>query len=65
MVSSFEVRIACPSIYFLFVHLGGSLGVFAHLKNFVFEGSGLSVALANLLPLLCQLIDWFENLVRE
>ena len=65
MVSSFEVRIACPSISFLFVHLGGSLGVFAHLENFVFEGSGLSVALADLLPLLCQLIDWFENLMRE
>ena len=52
MVSSFEVRIACPSISFLFARLGGSLGVFPHLENFVFKGSSLSVALANLLPLL-------------
>ena len=65
MVSNSKVRIAYPLISFIFANLGGSLGVFAHLKNFVFEGSGLSVALANLLPLLCQLIDWFENLMRE
>ena len=52
MVSSFEVRIACPSISFLFVRLGGSLGVFLYLENFVFEGSSLSVALADFLPLL-------------
>ena len=65
MVSSSEVRIACPSISFLFVHLGGSLGVFLYLENFVFEGSCLSVALADLLPLLHQSIDWFEGLVSE
>ena len=52
MVSSSEVRIACPSISFLFVRLGGSLGVFLYLENFVFEGNSLSVALADLLPLL-------------
>ena len=52
MVSSSEVRMACPSISFLFVRLGGSLGVFLYLENFVFEGSSLSVALADLLPLL-------------
>ena len=65
MVSSSEVRIACPSISFLFARLGGSLGVFPHLENFVFEGSSLSVALADLLPLLRQSINWFESLVRE
>ena len=65
MVSSSEIRIACPSISFLFVHLGGSLGVFPHLENFVFEGNSLGVALANLLPLLRQLINWFKGLVRE
>ena len=52
MVSSSEVRIACPLISFLFARLGGSLGVFPHLENFVFKGSSLSVALADLLPLL-------------
>ena len=65
MVSGSEVRIACPSISFLFTRLGGSLGVFPHLENFIFEGNSLSVALVDLLPLLRQLIDWFKNLVRE
>ena len=65
MVSSSEVRIACPSISFLFSRLGGSLGVFPHLENFFFEGNSLSIALADLLPLLRQSIDWFESLVRE
>ena len=65
MVSSLEVRIDCPSISFLFAHLGGSLGVFRYLKNFLFEGSSLSVVLADLLPLLRQSFDWFEDLVRK
>ena len=65
MVSSSEVRITCPSISFLFVHLGGSLGVFLYLENFVFEGSCLSIALADLLPLLRQSIDWLEGLMIE
>ena len=56
---------ACASISFLFARLRGSLGVFPYLENFVFEGSSLSVAMADLLPLLRQSIDWFENLVRE
>ena len=57
MVSSSEVRIAYPSISFLFAHFGGSLGVFLYLENFILEGSSLSVALADLLPLLHQSID--------
>ena len=65
MVSSSEVRIACPSISFLFTRLGGSLGVFPHLEDFVFEGNCLGVALADLLPLLHQSIDWFESRARE
>ena len=65
MVSGSEVRITCPSLSFLFAHLGGSLGVFPYLEKFVFEGNSLSVALANILPLLHQSIDWFEGLVRE
>ena len=52
MVNSSKVRIACPSISFLFARLGGSLGVLPHLENFVFEGNSLGVALADLLPLL-------------
>ena len=65
MVSSSEVRIACPSISFLFARLGGSLGVFPHLENFIFEGNNLGVVVADLLPLLRQSIDWFWDLVRE
>ena len=65
MVSGSEVRIACPLISFLFARLGGSLVVFPHLENFVFEGNSLSVALADLLPLLRQSIDWFKSWVRE
>ena len=52
-------------ISFFFMRLRGSLGIFPYLDNFIFEGSSLSVALADLLPLLHQSIDWFENLVRE
>ena len=33
MVNGSEVRIACPSISFLFARLGGSLGVFPYLEN--------------------------------
>ena len=52
MVGSSEVRIACQSISFLFLHLGGSLGVFPHVENFVFEGNSLGVVLTELCPLL-------------
>ena len=65
MVSSSEVRIACPSISFLFTRLGGSLGVFPHLEDFIFEGNCLGVALADLLPLFRQSIDWFKGRVKE
>ena len=41
------------------------MGVFPHLENFVFEGNSLGVTLADLLPLLRQLIDLFEGLMRE
>ena len=36
MVNGSEVRIACPSISFLFARLGGSLGLFPYLESFVF-----------------------------
>ena len=65
MVGSSEIRIACPSISFLFARLGGSLGVFPHVENFVFEGNSLGVVLTELCPLLHQFLDWFEGLVRE
>ena len=41
-----------PSISFLFARLGGSLGVFPHVENFVFEGNSLGVVLTKLCPLL-------------
>ena len=59
MVSSSEVKIACPSISFLFARLRGFLGVFPHLENFISEGNSLGVVVADLLPLLRQSIDWF------
>ena len=65
MVGSSEVRIAYPSIYFLFARLGGSLGVYPHVENFVFKGNSLGVVLTELCPLLYQSLDWFEELVRE
>ena len=65
MVGSSEVRIACLFISFLFAHLGGSLGVFPHVENFVFEGNSLGVVLIELCPLLRQSLDWFEGLIRE
>ena len=65
MVDSLEVRIACPSISFLFARLGGSLGTYPFLENFVFEGNCLSVVLGDLLPLLRQSLNWFEGLARR
>ena len=57
MVSSSEVKIACPSISFLFARLGGSLGVFPHLENFISKGNSLGAVVADLFPLLRQSID--------
>ena len=65
MVSSSEVRTECPSISFLLARLGGSLGVFPHLENFISEGNSLGIVVADLLPLIHQSIDWFRDLVRE
>ena len=59
MVSSSEVRIACPSNFILFARLGGSLGVFPQLEKFISEGNSLGVVMADLLPLLRQSINWF------
>ena len=61
MLSSSEVKAFCPSVSFLFARLRGSLGAFLYLENFVLEGSGLSIAWGDLLPLLRQSIDWFKG----
>ena len=49
--------------------LGASLGVsrtfLPLVENFVFEGSSLSIVLADLVPSLYQSIDWFEGLMSE
>ena len=69
MVGSSEIRTLCPSVSFLFACLGASLGIsraFCPLvEGFMFGGSGLGLALANLLPLLCDSINWFEGVVDE
>ena len=67
MVSGSEVRVACLSISFLFARLRASLGTSCDflllVVDFVFEGSGLSVALGELFPVLSQSINWFEGLI--
>ena len=51
------------------MHLGASLGSShsfgSSIEGFVFWGSGLGLALADLLPLLHELVDWFEGIVGE
>lgn len=69
MVSSFEVRTLCPSISFLYVHLGASLRI-SHtfcplVEGFVCEENSLNLVLADLFPLLRQSVDWFEDLVGD
>ena len=69
MVSSSEVRVVCPLVSFLFARLGASLDTsrafLPFVGDFVFEGSGLGVALGELFPVLSQSINWFEGLVVE
>ena len=69
MVGSFEARTLCHSISFLFTCLGASLSVsrtFCPLvEGFVFKGSNFGVVLADLVLLLRQFVDWFEDLVGE
>ena len=69
MVDSSEVRRLCPSVLFFFACLGVFLG-FSHsfcplVEDFVFKGSGLSLMLADLLPLLRQSVNWSKDLVGE
>ena len=69
MVDKSEVRQLCPSISFFFARLGAFLGsssAFCPLiEGFIFGGSGLGLVLADLLPLLRQSVNWFEELVDE
>ena len=55
MVSSSEVRVACPSVSFFFARLGAALGVssdfFPLVGGYIFEGCGLSVVLGELSPI--------------
>ena len=45
--------------------LGVSWSFCPLVEDFVYGGSSLSVVLADLFPLLCQSVDWFEDLVCE
>lgn len=65
MFSSSEVRLDCPLISFFFTRLGGALGTFPYLENFVYEGNSLAIVLVDLLPFLHQSVEWFEKLVKE
>ncbi|KAL0003151.1 hypothetical protein SO802_016932 [Lithocarpus litseifolius] len=64
-----EVRRLYPSLSFFFACLGASLGSSCSfgflIENFVFGGSGLSLVLADLLPVLHESVDWFEGIVGE
>ena len=63
MVDSLDVRIACPSVSFLFARLGGSLGTYPFLENFVFEGNCLSVVFGRLValaPSIAELVRGFS-----
>ena len=65
MVSSSEVRVACPSVSFFFARLGAALGIsgdfFPLVGDYIFEGCGLSVVLGELSPILGQSLAWFEG----
>ena len=69
MVSASEVWVACPSVSFFFARLGVALGVsgdfFPLVRDYLFEGCGLSVVLGELSPILGQSIAWFEGETRR
>ena len=67
MLRNSEIRQLCPSVSFLFARLEASLGSFRtccpSIKGFAVEGHDLILVLNDLFPLLCQSVDWFEELV--
>ena len=69
MVSGFEVRAACPSVFFFFARLGAALGVsddfFPLVGDFIFVGCGLSLVIGELSPILGQSLAWFEGETRR
>ncbi|KAK9983005.1 hypothetical protein SO802_032530 [Lithocarpus litseifolius] len=69
MLSSSEVKALCPSVSLLFASLGASLGTSHNfcplVGGFVGGENSLGLVIADLLPLLCQSVDWFKNLVSE
>ena len=69
MVSSSEVWVAYPSVFFFFARLGAALGVsgdfFPLIGDYLFEGYGLSVVLRELSPILGQSLAWFEGETRR
>ena len=69
MVSSSEVWVACPSVSFFFARLGVALGVFEDffplIGDYLFEGSGLSVVLGELSPILGRSLALFERETRR
>ena len=69
MVSCFEVRVVCPSVFFFFARLGAALGVSSDflplVGDFIFAGYGLSLVIGKLSPILGQSIAWFEGETRR
>ena len=69
MVSSSEVRVACPLVSFFFARLGAALGIsgdfFPLVGDYIFEGCGLSVVLGELSPILGQSLAWFEGEMKR
>ena len=61
MLSSSKVRVLCPSVSFLFAHLGAFLGIshnfYSLVEDFVSGGNSLSLVLTDLFPLLRQSVD--------
>ena len=69
MLSIYEVSALCPSVSFLFAHLGASLRISHNfcplVGGFMRGGNSLSLVLSDLFPLLRQSVDWFEDLVGD
>ena len=67
MLGSSEIRQLCPFVSFLFAQLKASLGSshthYPQIEGFVFGGHSLDLVLIDLFLLLCQSVNWFEELV--
>ena len=69
MVSGSEVRAVCLLVSFFFARLGAALGVSGDflplVGDFIFAGSGLSLVIGELFPILGQSLAWFEGETRR